>query len=123
LSDFVQIEVVCDDLAFVQLRQLDELEIDFPDCREVILHDLNLQICYLLEALQDVEAATPAVSFEGIGRVSDQLQLTQHELRSHDDAVEKASLGNIGDSAIDDHAGVQDLVALLGLLLAAKNSA
>ena len=51
------------------------------------------------------------------------MQLAQHELRNHDDAVEEAGLGDVGDAAVDDDAGIEDLVALLGLLLAAEDSA
>ena len=52
-----------------------------------------------------------------------ELQFAQYELRSDDDAVEKAGFGDVGNAAVDDHAGVEDLVAFLALLLAPKDTA
>ncbi len=51
------------------------------------------------------------------------MQLAQHELRNHDDAVEESGLGDVGDAAVDDDAGIENLVALLALLLAAEDAA
>src|SRR5580692_8421467 len=123
LRDFVQIEVVGDDLAFVDFGQLDQLEIHFADGGEIVFHDLDLQRGHFLQALQNVEAAAAAVALQRVGRIGHELQFAQHELRSNDDAVEEAGLGNVGDAAVDDDAGVEDLVALLALLFATKHSA
>ena len=76
-----------------------------------------------MQALQDVEAAASAIALERVGGVGHQLQLAQYELRGDDDAVEESGFGDVGDAAVDDHAGVEDLVALLALLLAAEDSA
>ena len=76
-----------------------------------------------MQALQDVEAAAAAVPLQRVGGVGHQLQLAQDELRGDDDAVEKSGLGDVGDAAVDDDAGVEDLVALLALLLPAENAA
>src|SRR4029077_5470211 len=43
LRDFIQIEIVGDDLALVQLGQFDKLEVDFADGGEIVFDDLNLQ--------------------------------------------------------------------------------
>ena len=64
-----------------------------------------------------------AVPLHGVRRIGDQLQLTQHELGQHDHAIQEARLGDVRDPAVDDDAGVEDLVALLGLLLAAEDAA
>ena len=73
--------------------------------------------------MQDVETAASAIPFQRVGGVGDQLQFAQHELRSDDDAVEESGLGDVGDAAVDDDAGVEDLVALLALLLPTENAA
>jgi hypothetical protein len=64
---------------------------------------------HLLDALQNVQPAPAAVALHGIGRIGHQLQFAQHELRNHQHAVEEAGLGDIGDAAVDDHAGVENL--------------
>src|SRR5580693_5149245 len=123
LRDFVQIEVVGDDLAFVDFGQLDQLEIHFADGGEIVFHDLDLQRGHLLQALQNVKAAAAAVALQRVGGIGHELQLAQHELRSNDDPVEEAGFGNVGDAAVNDDAGVENFVTFLALLLAAKNAA
>ena len=81
-----------------------------------------MQRGHFLQALQNVEAAASAVALQRVGGIGDQLQFAQHELRGHDNAVEEPGLGNVGDAAVDNDAGVEDLVTLLALLLAAKDA-
>ena len=123
LRDFVEVEIVGDDLAIEHLGQFDELHIDFLDVREVLFHNLHGQQRHLLNPLQDVEAAAAAIAFHGIGRVGHQLQFAEHELRNHQHAIEEAGLRNIGDAAIDDDAGIEYLVGLLGRFFAAEDAA
>src|ERR1700687_1364953 len=121
LCDFVQVEVVGDDLALVDLGEFNQFQVDFADGRKIIFHNLNLQVGDFLQALQNVEAAPPAIALQGVGGIGDELQFAQHELRGDDDAVEEAGLGNVGDAPVDDDAGVENLVAFLALLLAAED--
>ena len=109
--------------AFVDLGQFDQLQIHFAHGGEVVFHDLNLQGSDLLQALQDVETAASAVALERVGRIGHQLQFAQHELRGDDDAIEEAGFGDVGDAAVDDDAGIENLVALLALFLAAEDAA
>src|SRR5580693_1278139 len=51
LRHLVQVEVVGDDLALVNLSQFDQLEIDFADGREIIFHNLDLQRRHFLQPL------------------------------------------------------------------------
>src|SRR5581483_3729138 len=122
LRNLVQVEVVSDDLALVELGQLDQLQVHFANGGEIVFHDLDLQRRHFLQALQDFQAAAAAVALERVGRIGDQLQLAQDELRNYDDAVEEAGFGDIGDPAIDDDTGVQNFVALLALLFAAEDT-
>src|SRR5262249_24421267 len=87
LRDLVQIEVVGDDLAVQRARQLDQLQVDFADVREVHVGDRHLDADHLLDALQDVETAAAAVALQRVRRVGDQLQLLQHKLRDDERAV------------------------------------
>ena len=91
--------------------------------RKILFHDLHGKVRHFLNALQDIEPAPAAVALHGIGGIGDQLQLTQDELRNHQDAIEKAGFGDVGDAAIDNHAGVENLEGLLGRFFPAENTA
>src|SRR3984893_4141328 len=123
LRDFIEVEVVGDDLAFIQLGQFDELHIDFADAGEVIFHDLDLDRSRFLETLQDVEAAAAAIAFERVGGIGHQLQFAEHELRDHNKNVEETGLGDVGDAAVNNDAGIEDLVTLFTRPFAAEDSA
>src|SRR5882672_451262 len=112
LRDFVQVEIVGDDLAFVELCEFDQFHVDFAHGRKVVFHNLNLEGAGFLKALKDVEPAATAVALERVRGIGDQLQLAQDELRNYDDAVEKARLCDIGNASINDDAGVEDLITL-----------
>jgi hypothetical protein len=58
-------------------------------------------------------AAPPAVALDGIGRIGDELQFLQHELRHDERPVEEAGLDDIGDAPVDDDARIEDAVSLL----------
>src|SRR5581483_3805877 len=121
LRYLIQIEVVGDDLAFVHFGEFDQLQVHFADSRKIIFHDLDLEIRDFLQALQNVESPAPPISLERIGGVRHQLQLTQYELRGDDDSIEEAGLSDVSDTAIDDHAGIENFVALFPLLLAPED--
>ena len=88
--------------------------------REVVLENLDVQLGHLLDALQDVQAAAAAVALQRIGRIGDQLQFAQHELRDDQTSVQKTGFDDVGDAAVDDDAGIEDLKRLAGGLLAAE---
>src|SRR5215472_863821 len=123
LGDFVQVEIVGDDLAVVHFGKLNQLHVHFMDVGKIILENLDVELSHLLNALQNVQASAPAVTFERIARVRHQLQFTQHELRDHQCPIQKTSLDNIGYAAIDNDTGIQDLERLAGRLLAPEQSA
>ena len=81
--------------------------------RKIVFHDLHVQMRHFLDALQNVQAAAAAVALHRIGRIGHQLQFPQHELRNHQHAVQKAGFGDIGDAAVDNHAGIENLEGLL----------
>src|SRR5208283_3235665 len=120
LGDFVEIEIVGEDLALVELGQFDELHVDFADGGEVVFHDLDLDRRHFLKTLQDVEAAASAIAFERIGGISHQLQFAEHKLRDHNQAVEETGFGDV---AVNNDTGIQYLVTLLARLFAAEDAA
>jgi hypothetical protein len=73
--------------------------------------------------LQNVQPAAAAIALQRIARIGNQLQLTKNELWSDHNAIQESRLRNIGDSAIDDHAGIQDFVAFLELFLTTEDAA
>ena len=58
-----------------------------------------------------------------VGGIGHELQFAQDELRDEQDAVEEMSLANIGDAAVDDHAGVQHFGHSPGAAFAAEQAA
>ena len=50
----------------------------------------------------------PAAAAHAIGTVGDALQFVDHELGNHQLAVEDAGIDDVGDAAVDDHAGIED---------------
>src|SRR5204862_4424758 len=98
LRHFVEVEIIGHDLGLVKLGQLDELEVHFADGREVIFHDLHRDRSHFLDALHHVEPAASAIALEGIGGIGYELKFAQHELRQHQDAIEKSGLGDVSDA-------------------------
>src|SRR5258708_17082089 len=123
LGDFVEVEIVGDDLAFIHLRQFDQFEVDCADGGKIVFDDLHVDGDDLLHALQHVKTAASTITFERVGGVRDQLQLAQHELRNDQDAIEEAGVGNVRNAAVNDDAGIEDLEALAALLFRAENPA
>ena len=105
------------------MRQLDQLHIHFAHLREIFVHDLHFQMRHFLNALQDIEAAPAAIALHGIGRIGHHLKLVQNELRDHQDAVEKAGIGDIGDAAVDDDAGIENLLVGADFRFASEKAA
>src|SRR5438128_1833781 len=77
---------------------------------------------HFVDGLQHVAPPAPATALERIGGVGDQLQLAQHKLRQHQDAVEESRRRDIRDAPVNDDAGVEDFVNLLALLFAAEDA-
>src|SRR5262249_45863534 len=113
LGNLVEIEIVRDDLALQRARKLDQLEIHFADVRKIHVRDADFDTRHLLDALQDVEAAAAAVPLQRVGRIGDELQFLEHELRDDERAVDEAGFTYVGDAAVDDYAGVENLVTAL----------
>src|SRR5882724_8756819 len=123
LRDLVEVEVIGDDFAVVQLAELDQFLVDLARVRKVLFDDLHIDIGHLLKTLQDVEAAPATVSFHRVRRIGDQLQLPQHELRNDQRAFEKTGLGDIRDTAVDDYTSVENLEACPSALFRSKDAA
>src|SRR5579871_4991206 len=120
LRDFVQIEIVGDDFAVVDFGQLDEFHVDFMNIGEVVFEDLDIELGHFLDALENVEAAAAAIAFERIGGVGHQLELAEHELGDDQGAIQEPGFDDVGDAAVDDDAGVEDLEGLAGSLFATE---
>jgi hypothetical protein len=84
------------------------------DLGKVDVGDDDLDAGHLLDLLENVEAAAAAVALHRIRGIGDELQFLEDELRNHQRAVDEAGLAEVGDAAIDDHRGVENLVVALG---------
>src|SRR6185295_3054753 len=104
LGDFVQVEVIGDDLGFNLFGQLDQFVVDFAHVGKVSLADDYFVAAPLLflNPLKYVESAAAAVSLDRIGAVGDLLKLPQYKLRDYQHPGEKPCLANIGHTSVDD---------------------
>ena len=108
LRYFVEVEVIGDDDPAVQLGQLNQFQIHFPNLRKVVLDDADLEIGVLLNLLQNVETAAAAIAFQRIGRVRHLLKFAEDELRNHQNAIKEAGLDDVGNTAVNNDAGIED---------------
>src|ERR1700676_3369345 len=120
LGNLIEAELVSHDPTGVDLRQLYQLHVDFADIRKVLFDDLNGELRHFLNALEDVEAAPTAVALHRIGGIRHQLQLMQHKLGDHEGSIDESGFNDVGDTAVDNHAGIQYFEGMLGTGLPAK---
>lgn len=119
LGHFAEVEVVRVKLRVEDACELEELGIDFLFLGEIHVMHAHFAARVLADAVQHVEAASAARPADGVLRIGNELQLAKNELRHHNDAFDEAAFNEIGDAAIDNHAGIEhDLV--LGLVLRTK---
>src|SRR4029077_1687386 len=121
-GDFIQIEIVRHNFRAIALGHLDQLHVHVGYLREIVFGDLDVKVRHFLYALQHFETAPPALPLQRVRRISHELELTQHELRDDDRAVEKERVGDVGHAAVNDHAGIEHLYGVLHAALAAENS-
>ncbi len=108
VGHLVQVEVVGHHLGFPLLGQFQQLQVHLADRREIIRHNLHLDLLVRLHPLQHVESAAAALPLRAVGRVGDHLQFAEHKLRNDEHAIDKPGLGDIGDAAVDDDARIQN---------------
>src|SRR6185312_5617476 len=122
LRDLIEIEIVGYNFAVIHLREFDQLQIDFPDIRHVVVEKLHIDSRHFLKPLQHIETASAPVPLHGIGRIGDELQLTKDKLRNRQHAIQKSCLRYFSDTSVDNHAGVQQLHRTGGKSVAAQNA-
>src|SRR5262249_39219950 len=113
VGDFVEIEVVGHDRRVELFTQLDQLQVYFAHVRKIGFVNLHVERAVFLNALENIKTAPPPVAFGGIRRIGDLLQFAQDELRDENRAAHKTGFGDVGDAPVNDHAGVENFVALL----------
>src|SRR5262245_17329493 len=122
LRDLVQIEVVGHDLRVELLGEFDQLHVHFANLWIVIFNKLDGDSSHLLNSLQNVEPSPAAITLQRIGGVSHLLQFAQDKVRNYKNSVKKAGFANVGDTAVDDHASIENFVGLLGRSFAPEYS-
>ena len=66
--------------------------------------------------------APSPLALHRVGGIGHQLQLAQDELRNQQHSVHEMSLADVGDSAVDNHAGIEHLGHAPGAALAAEQA-
>ena len=122
LRNFVQVEIVGDNLRVQLFGQLDELHIDFANRREIVFDKLHCDPSHFLDPLKNIEPAPAAVAFQRVSRIGDLLKFAQHEVRYDEDAIQKSGLTDIGYPSVDDDTRVQDFVRFLGRTLSSEDT-
>ncbi len=89
----------------------------------ILIGNLHIEVRHLLNALEDFEAAAPPLALEGIGGIGDELEFAQDKLGDQKHTVEKVGLTDVGDAAVNDHAGVEQLDDGAGGVLGIKQPA
>ena len=108
-GDFVEIEIVGDDLGLEAESEFDEFAIDFAGVAGNVVDDADFERLKLLDALQDFEAAASALAAEAVWRIGNGLKFAQDELRDEERAVEEVGFADLGDAAVNEDAGVEEL--------------
>src|SRR5439155_9675429 len=71
--------------------------------------DLEIDALVIAQAIEDVESAATTGPPQLVAGIGDRLQLGQHESRHDELVVEDVRLDQVGDAAVDHHAGVEDV--------------
>ncbi len=90
---------------------------------EIVLHDFDFEVRHLLDALEDFEPSAAALALQAVRGIGYELQFVQHELRQEQHTLEEVHLADVGDSPVDDDAGIEDLGLAAAAMLAAKQAA
>ena len=123
LRELVEVEVVSDDLGIDVLSKLNQLQIHFLEARIIGFKNPHVEARHFLDLLQNVQSPPAAVPFQTVRRVGHELQLPKHELRNHQHSVHEPRRGYVGDAAVDDHAGVEELLRFFARSILPKDTA
>src|SRR5262249_47819477 len=97
--------------------------VHFGDAIDIGIRNLDGDVGFFLQPVQDVQAAPATIAAQAVGRIGDMLQFFQHKAWHDECAADKASLADVGNAAIDDGAGVQqNLVRDFAILFAPTGS-
>src|SRR5438132_11883462 len=83
----------------------------FLHASDILLDDAHLDVHHLLNLIGYVQSTPAAPPLERIGGIGDVLQLVQDELRQDERPLQEPRLAEIGYPAVDDDAGIENLVA------------
>src|SRR5262249_30638920 len=111
LRDLVQVKIVGDDTGSQHFGENHQPFINFlhlAQLTQVRLVNLELDLGVALHSLEHIQAAPSAVSLHLVGAVGDVLQLLQYEARHDQFGIDHPRITNIGNSAINNYARIQD---------------
>ena len=112
--DFVQIEIVGNNFGVKTARDIDKFLIDGNNSRDVFFQDAHFEARHFLHALQDFQATTAALALERVGGIGDKLQFVENETWNAESAIEKMSFADVGDTTVDEYAGVEKFQRRIG---------
>ena len=107
--NLVEVEIICDDFGVTLTGEFDELKVDGRDGGEIFLENAEIEPGHFLQALKNFESAASALALERVGGIGNELELVEDKARDAEGAVEEMCFANVGDAAVDERAGVEQL--------------
>jgi len=108
LGDTVQVEICGEDVGFELFGEVYKLGIHLSAINVFGLEDLDGKLALATETGEDFQAAAASGAAERVVGVGDVAKLIEDKSRDDESAADEAGLGDIGDAAVDDGAGVDE---------------
>src|SRR5690606_40263288 len=117
LTDLIEVIIVGNHLAAHALGQLDQAAVYLQALVLIVIDDMDGDVELLLNAVKNIQTPAAAVALEGVGRIGNMAQLFQDKTGDDNLAVQEAGITDIGNAAVNDDAGIQNLNQARALFL------
>src|SRR5262249_9057082 len=106
-GNFIEIEVVGNDLGLKAQGEFDKVVINFAGLTGNFFDNSHFVRGQLLDALKHFKPTTAALTAQAVRRVGDGLQLVQDKTGNEKRSIQKMCFADVGYAAVDQDAGVE----------------